>query len=91
MTQSDSNSSFTGSFSHALKAFDQLIKEHDGTAPVQLLCNRAFCYEKLQLNRKALKVGCLLDHHPFIIDLLLPLDFATCMHLTTQMLQCTGL
>lgn len=58
MTEVHSNGSFTGSFSHALKAFDQLIKEHDGSAPVQLLCNRAFCYEKLQLNRKALKVSC---------------------------------
>jgi hypothetical protein len=58
MNGSDSSThSFTGSFSQALKAFDLLIKEHDGTASVQLLCNRAVCYERLQLNRKALKVS----------------------------------
>jgi hypothetical protein len=56
MTEAYSSNSFTGSFSQALKAFDQLIKEHDGSASVQLLCNRAFCFERLQLNRKALKV-----------------------------------
>ena len=43
---------------------------------MQLLCNRAFCYEKLQLNRKALKVRCLS---------ITTLFFLTCYcHLTLQ-------
>lgn len=46
----------TNSSSQALKIFDTLIKHAEGSESVQLLCNRAFCYEKLQLNRKALKV-----------------------------------
>lgn len=44
------------SMSNVLKAFDTAIKEAEGSESVQLLCNRALCYENLQLNRKALKV-----------------------------------
>lgn len=45
----------SGNYAQALKALDRLILEV-GSATPQLLCNRAFCYEKLQLKRKALKV-----------------------------------
>lgn len=46
----------SNSYAQALKAYDTLVKHADGSESVQLLSNRAFCYEKLQLNRKALKV-----------------------------------
>ena len=52
-----------GNFSAAIKSLDSQLKQAqvDGaeSSLPQLYCNRAFCYEQLQLHRRALKVGCL--------------------------------
>jgi len=47
-------------YSAAIKHLDAEIKQvlaHDGSTVHQLLCNRAYCYEQLQLHRRAFKVG----------------------------------
>ena len=46
-------------FSAAIKCLDAEIKQAfnaDGSTVHQLLCNRAYCYEQLQLQRRASKV-----------------------------------
>ncbi len=47
-------------YSAAIKHLDAEIKQvvaQDGSMVHQLLCNRAYCYEQLQLHRRASKVG----------------------------------
>ena len=46
-------------YSAAIKHLDAEIKHalaHNGSTVHQLLCNRAYCYEQLQLHRRASKV-----------------------------------
>ena len=49
----------TRNFAAAIKCLDVEITQvsnSDTSAVCQLICNRAYCYEELQLNRRALKV-----------------------------------